>query len=76
MIQYLTMIRLVKYLLVLKTLVASAIGTDMDEEGEFSFPTLNPMTNFQVQPFLSNPTGWHAGAHAMLKTKSQTSFFQ
>ena len=52
------MIRLLKYLLVSKILVASAIGTHMDDTLPMThFPTLNPMTNFQFQPFQSYPSG-------------------
>ena len=53
MTQYLTMIRLLKYLLVSKTLVASAIGIQMDEKGNISFMT---RTTRQIFSFgLSHP---------------------
>ena len=59
MTHILILIRLLKFLLVSKALVASAIGIKMDEKEEFFFSDTYLMTNFQFQPFefLFNPTG-------------------
>ena len=63
MTQYLTTIRVLKYLLVSKTLVASAIGIQMDQKGEFSFLTFTPKHKFSVSAF-SIQSYWKGAADA------------
>ena len=57
MTHILILIRLPKFLLVSKALVASAIGIKMDEKEEFFFSDTYLMTNFHFQSSLFNPTG-------------------
>ena len=51
------MTRLLKYLLVSKALVASAIEIKMDEKRGIFFSDIHSNTNFQFQPFPFNPAG-------------------